>query len=76
VWEAAAPEPRPAQRAVLEQVRLLVPFLDRSVAEGADRVREERLERGRRVRLHEDWRTGLVAGAQTARSEAVRAAAL
>jgi hypothetical protein len=76
MWEAAAPEPRATQQAVLAQVRLLIPFLDRTAMQDADRVREERLDRGRRVRLHEDWRTGLVLGAQTARSEAMRAAVL
>jgi len=39
-WKAAAAEPRAAQRAVLKQVRLLIPVLDPTGAEAADRVRE------------------------------------
>ena len=76
VWEEAARADRAAQREAVERVAALVPFLDQpELGQGAGGNGEERLDVKRRVRLNEDWRTGLVLLEQTARNEALRAAA-
>ena len=76
VWEEAARADRAAQHEAVERVAALVPFLDQpELGQGAGVNGEERLDVKRRVRLNEDWRTGLVLLEQTARDEALRAAA-
>lgn len=77
-WEAAAREQRPAQRAAVEEARRLIPFLDPAnrwdVVAGA--AAGDQSGQRRRVRLYEDWRTGLLIAGGAGRAEAARAAAL
>ena len=76
MWEAAVREERARQRETLEQIRAALPMLDPNDREHglpAD-PRDFRFDRGRRVRLHEDWRTGLSVMEGRARAELLRAA--
>ena len=76
IWEQAARADRAAQREAVERIAALVPFLDQpEMGQAAGTGGEQRLDVKRRVRLNEDWRTGLVLLEQTARNEALRAAA-
>ena len=75
LWEAAARDERPAQRETLQQIRASLPMLDpsdREAAPGAD-PGDIRFDRGRRVRMNEDWRTGLTVMEGRARAELLRA---
>ncbi|MFL5120527.1 MAG: hypothetical protein ACJ8C8_08700 [Microvirga sp.] len=77
LWESAARDERPAQRETLQLIRQSLPMLDpgdRSGAGVAAATSDIRFDRGRRVRLHEDWRTGLTVLENRARSELLRAA--
>ena len=76
LWEAVARDERPTQRETLQQIRAALPMLDpndrdaRGMAASAD----IRFDRGRRVHLHEDWRTGARLLDSHARAELLRAA--
>lgn len=77
LWESAARDERPAQREMLQLIRQSLPMLDPSDRSGggASVVGSDiRFDRGRRVRLHEDWRTGLTVLESRTRSELLRAA--
>jgi hypothetical protein len=76
VWEAVARAERPAQRAAIEQIAGLIPFLAAAGANGPNPIPRTEMNRPRRVRLHEDWRTGLEVAKGIAQSEARMAAAL
>lgn len=76
LWEVAVRDERAVQRETLEQIRSALPLLDPTdrdvtATRGATDVR---FDRGRRVRLHEDWRTGATLLDSRARSELLRAA--
>jgi hypothetical protein len=64
------------QRETLRQIRESLPMLDPSDrGEGAAAEPPDiRFDRGRRVRLHEDWRTGATVIESRARAELLRAA--
>lgn len=76
-WDAAAALDRSAQWAVLEELEVLLPLFERRNLAELDQSPAEtgRMQRGRRVRLFEDWRTGLVLLDAIARYERLRAAA-
>jgi hypothetical protein len=76
IWEASVRDERARQREALEQIRAALPMLDPSDREQAVAAdpRDVRFDRGRRVRLHEDWRTGLSVMEGRARAELLRAA--
>lgn len=76
MWEAVARAERPAQRAAIEQIAALIPFLAATTADEAQAPARDELQKSRRVRLLEDWRTGLQVTRETAQSEARMAASL
>ncbi len=76
MWEAAARAERPDQRAAIEQIASLIPFIAVAGAEGPLPLPRSEIPRSRRVRLHEDWRTGMQVARDTAQSEARMAATL
>jgi hypothetical protein len=77
IWETAAGEDRSMQRAALEQIYRLLP-LDKALAEDG-KVEVLSLDssvlRSRSVKLHEDWRSGVMMSGMRARAEALRAGA-
>ena len=75
-WEAVARDERPVQREALQQIRAALPMLDPNDrdARGMPVGNDIRFDRGRRVRLHEDWRTGATLLDSHARAELLRAA--
>lgn len=75
-WEAVVREERAAQRQMLQQILASLPMLDPNDRSGASaaETHEIRFDRGRRVKLHEDWRTGLSVMDGRARAELIRAA--
>jgi hypothetical protein len=76
LWESVIRDERPMQREMLQQIRASLPMLDPSDRDSAPSAdsRDLRFDRGRRVRLHEDWRTGLTVLETRARAELLRAA--
>ncbi len=76
LWESVARDERPLQRETLQQIRASLPMLDPNDREAATRADSSdiRFDRGRRVKLHEDWRTGLTVMENRARAELLRAA--
>jgi hypothetical protein len=76
LWEAVARDERPMQRETLQQIRTALPMLDPNDrdARGMPASADIRFDRGRRVRLHEDWRTGATLLDSHARAELLRAA--
>ena len=76
LWESVARDERAVQRDMLQQIRAALPMLDpndRGVAADAETA-DIRFDRGRRVKLHEDWRTGASVMEGRARAELLRAA--
>jgi hypothetical protein len=76
LWESVARDERPVQRETLQQIRASLPMLDpsdREASAGADGG-DIRFDRGRRVRMNEDWRSGLTVMENRARAELLRAA--
>jgi hypothetical protein len=75
-WEAVARDDRPVQREALQQIRAALPMLDPNDrdARGMPVGNDIRFDRGRRVRLHEDWRTGASLLDSHMRAELLRAA--
>ncbi len=75
-WEAVVREERAAQRQMLQQILASLPMLDPNDRSGASaaETHEIRFDRGRRVKLHEDWRTGLSVMDGRTRAELIRAA--
>ena len=76
-WESVVRDERAAQRDMLQQIRASLPLLDpgdRGTAGAAAAMNDIRFDRSRRVKLHEDWRTGLTTVDSNARSELLRAA--
>ncbi len=75
IWQAAAGEDRPMQRAAIAQIHRLLP-LDKALAEEG-KVEVLRLDasvqRSRSVKLHEDWKSGSMMAGMRARAEALRA---
>jgi hypothetical protein len=68
---------RAAQREMLQQIRASLPMLepgDRSTAGMPALMVDVRFDRGRRVKLHEDWRTGLTIMDDRVRAELLRVA--
>ena len=76
LWEAVARDERPLQRETLQQIRASLPMLDPNERDGAGASEgaDLRYDRGRRVKLNEDWRTGLTVLESRARAELLRAA--
>ena len=76
LWESVARDERSLQRETLQQIRASLPMLDPSDRETAASLdsKDIRFDRGRRVRMHEDWRTGLSVMESRARAELLRAA--
>ncbi|MEZ5862825.1 MAG: hypothetical protein R3D25_01620 [Geminicoccaceae bacterium] len=75
LWDSASGEGRAAQRAVAAQIHRLMP-LAQTQAEGRSvEVMQVKgtMVHSRQVKLHEDWRTGVVMGGIRARTEALRA---
>lgn len=75
-WEAVARDERAAQRQLLQQMLAALPMLDpqRRAGTVAPEAAAIRFDRGRRVKLHEDWRTGLAVVDGRVRAELIRAA--
>ena len=76
LWESAARDDRAVQREMLQQIKAALPMLDpndRGIADGAAAA-DIRFDRSRRVKLHEDWRTGASVMDRRVRAELVRAA--
>jgi hypothetical protein len=77
LWESVVRDERAAQREMLRQIRGSLPMLDpgdrSSIGTPAPRA-DGRFEPGRRVKLHEDWRTGLTIMDDRARAELLRVA--
>ncbi len=77
LWDAASGDNRATQRAVVAQIQRLMP-LAQSQAEGRAvevmRVQSVMVH-SRSVKLHEDWRTGVIMSGIRARTEALRAGA-
>ena len=68
---------RAAQREMLQQMRASLPMLDpgdRSSVGTSAPLADDRFDRSRRVKLHEDWRTGLTIMDDHARAELLRVA--
>ena len=61
LWESVARDERSPQREMLQQIRAALPMLDPSDRgpPTASRPATSASTGGRRVKLHEDWRTGL-----------------
>lgn len=76
LWETVARDERSRQRETLQQIRASLPMLDPNDRDATSSVdsKEIRFDRGRRVRIHEDWRTGLTVMENRARAELLRAA--
>jgi hypothetical protein len=76
LWEASARDERPTQRETLHHIRTSLPMLDPSDREAGAGVEgnDIRFDRGRRVKMNEDWRTGLTVMEGRARAELLRAA--
>jgi hypothetical protein len=76
LWESVARDERSLQRETVQQIRASLPMLDPSDREAAAApdARDLRFDRWRRVKLHEDWRTGLAVMDDRARAELLRAA--
>jgi hypothetical protein len=74
-WESVARDERPLQRETLQQIRASLPMLDPSDWEAASGVDagDIRFDRGRRVKMNEDWRTGLKVMENRTRAELLRA---
>ncbi|GBD44420.1 hypothetical protein HRbin40_01909 [bacterium HR40] len=76
LWEAASREPRPHQRAILEQVERVLPLTREEIAQEERRIVDEQdLLRRRAVRLYEDWRSGIQVDEWLVRRERLRAGA-
>jgi hypothetical protein len=76
-WESVVRDERAAQREMLQQMRASLPMLepgDRSSIGTSVALADLRFDRGRRVKLHEDWRTGLTIIDDRARAEMLRVA--
>lgn len=75
-WEAVVRDERAAQRQMLQQILASLPMLDPNdrTAGAVAEAHEIRFDRGRRVKLHEDWRTGVSVMDRRARAELIRAA--
>ena len=76
LWESVARDERAVQREMLQQIKAALPMLDpndRGTGAGAETA-DVRFDRGRRVKLHEDWRTGASVIDGPARAELLRAA--
>ncbi len=77
IWETAVGEDRSMQRTAVAQIHRLLP-LDMLLAEGG-RVEVLNLDasvlRSKSVKLHEDWKTGVMMSGMRARAEALRAGA-
>jgi hypothetical protein len=77
LWESVVRDERAAQREMLRQIRGSLPMLDpgdrSSIGTPAPRA-DGRFEPGRRVKLHEDWRTELTIMDDRARAELLRVA--
>ena len=76
LWESVARDERSLQRETLQQIRASLPMLDPSDREAASGVDggDIRFDRGRRVKMNEDWRTGLAVMESRTRAELLRAA--
>ena len=76
LWDSVVREERPMQRETLRQIRESLPMLDPGDrGEGAAAESPDiRFDRGRRVRLREDWHTGATVIESRARAELLRAA--
>lgn len=77
IWETATGEDRSMQRAAIAQIHRTLP-LDKTLAEGG-KVEvlslDAAVQRSRSVKLHEDWKSGVVMSGLRARAEALRAGA-
>jgi hypothetical protein len=76
-WESVVRDERAAQREMLQQMRASLPMLDpgdRGTAGMPAPTADVRFDRGRRVKLHEDWRTGLTVVDDQVRAELLRVA--
>lgn len=75
LWEAAAGEDRSMQRAAVAQIHRLLPLAQMIAEHGTVEVVrvESSMIRSRSVKLHEDWKTGVVMSGMRARAEALRA---
>ena len=75
-WESVVRDERAAQRQMLQQILASLPMLDPNdrTAGAVAEAHEIRFDRGRRVKLHEDWRTGASVMDRRARAELIRAA--
>ena len=77
LWESVVRDERAVQRDMLQQIKAALPMLDpsdRTLGAGAETGTDIRFDRGRRVKLHEDWRTGIRVIDGRARAELLRAA--
>ncbi len=75
LWATAAGDDRSMQRAAVMQIHRLLPLAQLIAEKGTVEVMrvDSSFIRSRSVKLHEDWRTGVVMSGMRARAEALRA---
>ena len=75
IWETASGEDRSMQRAAVMQIHRLLPLAQMIAENGTVEVMrvDSSMIRSRSVKLHEDWKTGVVMSGMRARAEALRA---
>ncbi len=75
LWHGAAGEDRSMQRAAVAQIHRLLPLAQMIAEQGTVEVlrMDSAIIRGRSVKLHEDWKTGVVLSGMRTRTEALRA---
>jgi hypothetical protein len=75
IWDTAAGEDRSVQRAAVAQIHRLLPLAQMIAEKGAVEVLrvESSVMRSRSIKLHEDWKSGIVMSSARTRAEALRA---
>lgn len=75
IWDTAAGEDRSFQRAAVAQIHRLLPLAQMIAETGKVEVMrvESSMIRSRSVKLHEDWKSGVMMSGMRARAEALRA---
>lgn len=77
IWETSAGEDRSMQRGAIAHIHRLLPLAQAMAEDGGVEIMpvDSSVVRSRSVKLHEDWKTGVVQNGMRSRSEALRASA-
>jgi hypothetical protein len=75
IWDNAAGDERSMQRGAVAQIHRLLPLAQTMAENGGVEVvtMDSSVIRSRSVKLHEDWKSGMVMNGMRARTEAIRA---